>query len=132
MDKQPQPVPPIFQPEVAAEAVFWSAHHRRRELWVGFPAVKAILGTRIIPGLLDRMLASKAYSGQHTDQPLPKGRKDNLYEPVPGDHGAHGRFDDHAKSSSWQYWLTTHRWVMVAMSLLVLVLLGVGLSLIVS
>ncbi len=128
MDKQPQPLPPIFQPEVAANAIVWSAHHRRRELWVGFPAVKAILGTRVLPGLLDRMLASRAYSGQHTDRPLPPGRKDNLYMPVPGDHGAHGRFDERASSSSWQYWLTTHRWAMVAAAIVALLLLGILLA----
>lgn len=118
--KQPQPVPPIFQPELAAEAIVWAAEHRRRELWVGFPAVKAILGTRIIPGLLDRMLARRAYSGQFGDQPLPPDRQDNLYQPVQGDHGAHGRFDDSAKRSSRQIWLATHRGATAAMLALLL------------
>lgn len=108
-DKEPQPVPPIFQPELAADAIVWAAAHRRREVWVGFPAVKAILGTRVIPGWLDRLLARRAYSGQLTDRPLPGGRKDNLHQPVPGDHGAHGRFDGQAKPFSAQFWLTTHR-----------------------
>jgi NAD(P)-dependent dehydrogenase (short-subunit alcohol dehydrogenase family) len=130
LKQQPQPVPPIFQPEVAAEAVYWSVHHRRRELWVGFPAVKAILGTRIVPGMIDRILARSAYSGQHTDRPLPPGRKDNLYEPVTGDHGAHGRFDERARSSSWQLWLTTHRWAMVGAALLVLLVLGLLLAMV--
>jgi len=128
LPKQPQPVPPIFQPEIAARAVVWSAMHRRRELWVGFPAVKAILGTRIVPGMIDRMLAHTGYSGQHTDQALPPGRKDNLYDPVPGDHGAHGRFDDRASSSSWQVWLTTHRWAMVLAAFLALLVLGLLLA----
>jgi NAD(P)-dependent dehydrogenase (short-subunit alcohol dehydrogenase family) len=110
MDRQPQPVPPIFQPEVAAEAIVWAAQHRRRELWVGFPTVKAILATRIMPGLLDKFLASKAYSGQQADTPLPPERQDNLYRPVSDDHGAHGRFDAQAKTSNWHLWLTTHRW----------------------
>jgi NAD(P)-dependent dehydrogenase (short-subunit alcohol dehydrogenase family) len=129
LKKQPQPVPPIFQPEVAAEAAYWSALHRRRELWVGFPAVKAILATRLVPGLADRILAGQGYTGQHTDQPLPAGRKDNLYEPVPGDHGAHGRFDHRARSSSRQLWWTTHRWAMVAVALVALLVLGVLLVL---
>ncbi|TFV88420.1 SDR family NAD(P)-dependent oxidoreductase [Oxalobacteraceae bacterium OM1] len=128
MRKQPQPVPPIFQPEVAAEAVYWSAHHRRRELWVGFPAVKAILAQRIVPGLIDRLLARRGYSGQHTDQPLPPGRRDNLYEPVPGDHGAHGRFDARSRDSSGQLWLTTHRTTLAAFALAALVGLGVRRS----
>jgi hypothetical protein len=126
LNKQPQPLPPIFQPEIAARAIVWSSRHRRRELWVGFPAVKAILGTRVVPGMLDRLLASRAYSGQHTDQPLPAGRKDNLYAPVPGDHGAHGRFDARAGAFSWQFWLTTHRWGMVVVA--GLLLLGVLLA----
>ena len=124
MRKQPQPVPPIFQPELAAEAIVWSALNRRRELWVGFPAVKAILGTRVAPGMIDRMLARRGYSGQHTDAPLPPGRKDNLYHPVPGDHGAHGRFDRRARSSSWQYRLPTHRATAGAAALFALGLLG--------
>ncbi|HET9651927.1 MAG TPA: SDR family oxidoreductase, partial [Usitatibacter sp.] len=107
--KQPQPVPPIFQPEVAAEGIFYAATHRRRELWVGWPAAKAILANKFLPGLLDRILARRGYDGQHTDEPLPPGRRDNLYAPVPGDHGAHGRFDARAKPVSTQLWLSTHR-----------------------
>src|SRR3954468_17743747 len=109
MAKQPQPLPPIFQPEVAAKAIYYAATHRRRELWVGWPAIKAIVGTRLLPGLGDRILATEAYRGQHTDEPLPPGRRDNLYSPVPGDHGAHGRFDARARPRSTQVWLTTHR-----------------------
>jgi hypothetical protein len=109
MTKQPQPLPPIFQPEVAAEAIYFAATHRRREVWVGWPAIKAIVGTRLLPGLGDRILASEGYRGQHTDEPLPPGRRDNLYAPVAGDHGAHGRFDARAKERSRQVWLTTHR-----------------------
>jgi NAD(P)-dependent dehydrogenase (short-subunit alcohol dehydrogenase family) len=112
--KQPQPVPPIFQPEVAAEGIYYAATHRRRELWVGWPAVKAILATRVFPGLLDRILAKVGYDGQHTDDPLPPGRRDNLYEPVAGDHGAHGRFDARARPHSVQLWLDMHRGALLA------------------
>jgi NAD(P)-dependent dehydrogenase (short-subunit alcohol dehydrogenase family) len=112
--KQPQPVPPIFQPEVAAEGIFHAALHPRRELWVGWPAVKAILGTRVVPGLIDRLLATRGYDGQHTDAPLPRGRRDNLYAPVPGDHGAHGRFDDRAREGSVQLWANMHRGALAA------------------
>jgi short-subunit dehydrogenase len=109
MDKQPQPVPPIFQPELAAEAIYFAATHRRREVWVGWPAAKAILANRVVPGLLDRLLARTAYDGQHTDDPLPPDRQDNLYEPVAGDHGAHGRFDKRSRTDSTQLWMTKHR-----------------------
>jgi len=114
MTRRPQPLPPIFQPEVAARAVYYAATHRRREVWVGFPAVKAILATKLFPGVLDWLLASKAYKGQHTDEPLPPQRPDNLYAPVPGDHGAHGRFDARAKPRSAQAWLSMHRAGIVA------------------
>lgn len=108
-DRQPQPVPPIFQPELAAEAIVWAATHRRRELWVGFPAVKAILANFLIPGFLDRLLASRAYEGQLTKERNSPGRKDNLHAPVPEDRGAHGRFDSQAKATSWHYRMTIHR-----------------------
>jgi NAD(P)-dependent dehydrogenase (short-subunit alcohol dehydrogenase family) len=109
MTKQPRPMGKIFQPEVAARGVYWAATHRRRELWIGWPAVQAIVGTRLIPGFLDRLLGRTAVDGQHTNQPLPPNRPDNLWQPVAGDHGAHGRFDAQARDSSTQYWLTTHR-----------------------
>ena len=119
MAKQPQPLPPIFQPEVAARGIYFAATHRRREVWVGWPAIKAIVGTRLLPGLGDWILASEAYSGQHTDEPLPPGRRDNLYAPVPGDHGAHGRFDARAKRHSIQLKLTMNR---------AAILVGMGLA----
>jgi hypothetical protein len=111
---RPRPMGKIFQPEVAARAIHWAATHRRRELWVGLPAVQAILGTRMFPGLLDRLLGHTAWEGQHTDEPLPLGRLDNLHQPVPGDHGAHGRFDALAHAHSPQLWLDTHRGVVAA------------------
>jgi NAD(P)-dependent dehydrogenase (short-subunit alcohol dehydrogenase family) len=114
LDKRPRPMGRIFQPEVAAQAVYWAATHRRREVWVGAPAVQAILGTKVFPGFLDRMLGRTAVDGQHTDEPLPPGRRDNLYSPVPGDHGAHGRFDKLAHSSSAQWTLSRHRYAFVA------------------
>jgi NAD(P)-dependent dehydrogenase (short-subunit alcohol dehydrogenase family) len=126
--KQPQPVPPIFQPEVAAEGIYHAAIHPRRELWVGWPAVKAILGTRVIPGFLDRLLAKTGYDGQHTDDPLPPGRRDNLYAPVPGDHGAHGRFDARSKPYSVQLWLNLHR-AAIASGLALLAGIGGGVAL---
>jgi NAD(P)-dependent dehydrogenase (short-subunit alcohol dehydrogenase family) len=104
-----QPVPPIFTPELMAEAIHWAAHQRRREVWVGMPVVKAILGNRMAPGLLDQYLASVGYEGQQTDEPEDPNRPHNLWEPVPGDHGAAGRFGDRASGWSGQLWATRHR-----------------------
>ena len=109
LPRRPQPVPPIFQPEVAAEAIVWAAQHRRNELWVGWPAVKAIWGNKLIPRELDYYLARTGYDSQQTDEPVDQDRKDNLWEPLPGDHGAHGSFDNRAHRRSYQWWANTHR-----------------------
>lgn len=100
MPRRPQPVPPIFQPEVAADAIVFAASARRREVWVGGPAFKAILANKLVPGLLDRMLAKSGYDGQLAGEPAPAHARDNLFEPVPGDPGTHGRFDDRATDRS--------------------------------
>ena len=99
--RQAQPVAPIYQPEVAARAIRFAAFHPRRQFWVGFPALKAILANRIVPGLLDRYLAKVAYSGQLTDRPSDPEAPGNLFAPVPGPDAAHGRFDDRARVTSW-------------------------------
>ena len=110
-----QPVPPIFQPEVAAEAVYYAAHHRRRQIYVGLSTVKAIYGNKFVPGLLDRYLARTAYQAQQTPEPEPPDRPDNLWQPVPGDFEAHGRFDQRSRSSSPEVWASLHRrWVAAA------------------
>jgi NAD(P)-dependent dehydrogenase (short-subunit alcohol dehydrogenase family) len=109
MPLQPQPVPPIFQPEVAAEAIVWAARNHRRELYVGWPTVQAILGNKVAPGLADRYLARTGYESQQIDESVPPDRPDNLFESVPGDFAAHGRFDERAKPRSIQLWLTTRR-----------------------
>jgi short-subunit dehydrogenase len=105
----PQPVPPIFQPEVAAEAIVYAAAHPRRELVVGWPAVKAIYGEKVAPGLLDRILGRIGYDRQQTEEPLPGERAGNLFEPVPGDYSAHGTFDDQARSRSLLFELDRRR-----------------------
>jgi NAD(P)-dependent dehydrogenase (short-subunit alcohol dehydrogenase family) len=104
--RKAQPVPPIFQPEVAAEAIVWAAHHDRRSLMVGMPTVEAIVGNKIAPGWLDAYLAHTCYDAQMTDEPEDPGRPDNLWEPVDAgrDHGAHGTFDRRARDLSWQLW----------------------------
>ena len=116
-----QPVPPIFEPEVAARAIVFGAFNPRRQIWVGFPTVKAILANRIAPGLLDRYLASAGYEGQLSQQKLEPDAPSNLFEPVKGDYGAHGRFDDRAKDVSWEMFTSRHRdvmWGLIAIGLL--------------
>jgi hypothetical protein len=110
-----QPVPPIYQPEVAAEAIVWAAHHPRRELFVGFSTVKAIIGNKLAPWLGDWYLSRKGYAAQQTDDPADPHRPHNLWQPVPGDHGAHGAFDARAHDTSLQLWADTHRgWLALA------------------
>lgn len=126
MDHAPRPLPPIFEPEVAAGAIVWASQRARREVWVGWPAVKAILGNRVIPGLLDRMMAKSGFGGQLANRQLAPDRPDNLYEPVPGDHGARGRFSDSARARSWEFWLASHPAPTLAVSVAVLALIGVA------
>jgi NAD(P)-dependent dehydrogenase (short-subunit alcohol dehydrogenase family) len=127
LNKRPRPMGKIFQPEVAARSVYWAATHKRRELWVGWPAVQAIVGTQLMPGLLDRYLGSRGVKGQQSNEPLPPDRADNLYAPVPGDHGAHGRFGAQARTSSLQLWVNTHRMTALAVAAGAAWLLGMGL-----
>lgn len=106
-----QPVPPIFQPEVAADAIVFAATHRRREIYVGFPTVMAVIGNKIAPGFLDRYLARTGFKSQQTKQRKDENQPDNLWQPVPGDFGAHGAFDSRARRFSWQFWWDKHRLV---------------------
>jgi NADP-dependent 3-hydroxy acid dehydrogenase YdfG len=114
LPKEARPVPPIYQPEVAADAIAWIVEHPRRETWVGLPTVATIVANRIAPGLLDRYLGWAGYRSQQTDEPLDRDRPDNLFEPVPGDHGAHGVFGDQATSRSLQSWASRHRGALAA------------------
>jgi NAD(P)-dependent dehydrogenase (short-subunit alcohol dehydrogenase family) len=102
MPKVPQPMPPYYEPEVAADAVHWSAHNRRRELWVGGPTVKTIVGNKLAPWLVERVLAKQGYGGQQSDKPADPERVDNLTAPPSGDPGAHGPYDEKARTSSVQ------------------------------
>lgn len=108
LEKKARPVPPIFQPEVGARAIYYAAHHDRREIHVGWPTVEAIMGNKIAPGLLDRYLGRTGYASQQTSEPEDPGRPDNLWKPLAGDHGAHGVFDCQAKSRSYETWATLH------------------------
>jgi len=111
-----QPVPPIFQPEVAAQAIVYAAEHGRREIYVGWPTVKTIVGDKIVSNLLDRYLAKNGYTAQQTNEPADSNRPYNLWEPVDDaeDHGAHGVFDNRARSWSPQLWANTHRGLLAA------------------
>jgi hypothetical protein len=102
--RKPRPVGTVYQPEIAARAIVRAALRPRRESYVGWPAVQAVLGTMFFPGLLDRLFAHNAWKGQFSAEPVDlEHRVDNLYSPAPGDHGAHGRFDDEARRTSVQY-----------------------------
>jgi NAD(P)-dependent dehydrogenase (short-subunit alcohol dehydrogenase family) len=117
MPRRPRPVPPVYQPEVAARAIVWAAQHpHRRELWVGGSTVLTIVGNRLAPWLADRYLARTGYDSQQTDQPAGAERlhTDYLDTPLPGDHGSHGTFDDEATTRSPQLWLAKHRRVLAA------------------
>jgi NAD(P)-dependent dehydrogenase (short-subunit alcohol dehydrogenase family) len=112
----PRPVPPIFQPEVAARAIVHASEHYRREWYVGFPTTEAIIGDKIAPGLLDEYLAKTNYTAQQTNQPKSPDRQNNLWSPVDQDrdYGAHGDFDARARDFAVQWWLTTHRGLLAA------------------
>jgi NAD(P)-dependent dehydrogenase (short-subunit alcohol dehydrogenase family) len=127
-----QPVPPIYQPEVAAEALVYAADHpRRREYWVGGSTVGTLLANRVIPGLLDHYLARTGYKSQQTDQPRDPNQPANLWEPADGkdghDYGAHGDFDDKAHDRSYQVWAAQHRGVFAIAAGAALSLTGLGL-----
>ena len=112
-----QPVPPIFQPEVPARAIYRAAHSDRREVWVGGPTVKAIVGQRLIPGLLDVYLGKTGYGGQQTDEPRARGVDEhNLWQALDQDEdrGAHGVFDDRARAYSVQQWADRNRGLLAA------------------
>jgi short-subunit dehydrogenase len=112
MPHKAQPVPPIYQPEVAAEAIVFASKNNRREIYVGLPTVIAIIGNKLFPRLGDWYLGRTGVKGQQTSELADPNKPNNLYEPVGGDPGAHGRFDDRAHSFSPQLWTDMHRdWI---------------------
>ena len=122
LPRKAQPVPPIFQPEVAAEAIYFAAHNPRREFYVGAPSVAVISINKLAPGLLDYILARTGYDSQQYDGAEDPNRPNNLWQPVPGDHGAHGAFHARARSWSPQLWTSEHR------TLLALAAIALGIS----
>jgi len=127
LQRKAQPVPPIFQPEVAAQAVHYASNHRRREIYVGWPTVKAVVGNKLAAGLLDRYLASFCVNAQQTNEPADPNRPDNLWAPVDNeqDHGAHGSFDSRSKPMSLQLWANENRgWLTLAGSVFAAAICG--------
>jgi NAD(P)-dependent dehydrogenase (short-subunit alcohol dehydrogenase family) len=120
LPRKPKPVPPIYQPEVAAEAIVWAAHHYRRQWYVGASTTMAIIGDKITPGLADRYLAQQGYEAQQYNGPADHQRPNNLYDPLPGDHGAHGDFSKRSSDRCVQLWLSQHRaWLLAGGAILV-------------
>ncbi len=113
LDAHARPVPPVYQPETIAEGILWAARHAPRELWIGWSTMKAIVGQRFIPGLLDRYLARMAWRAQTTDI-APKPAEDNVDAPLPGDRGSRGIFGRIARRGSVELWLRTHRGALAA------------------
>lgn len=117
VEKHPRPVAPVYEPEVAARAVYWAAHHLRREVYVGVSSVATILGAKLAPGLLDRYLARSAWSGQMTPDRIRPDRPNNLYHTVDGGYEAHGEFGNEALSRSPQLWASMNKkWFLAALS----------------
>jgi NAD(P)-dependent dehydrogenase (short-subunit alcohol dehydrogenase family) len=108
LPREPQPVAPIYEPEVAARAVVWASEHPRRELWVGGSTAATLIANTLVPGLLDRYLGRTGYRSQQSDESTRPGHPTNLWKPVPGDRGAHGRFGEHSHARSIQFWLASH------------------------
>ena len=119
LPRKPKPMGQIYEPEVAARGIVWVTKHPRRELYIGYPTVQAIVGNKISPSLGDYVLANGGIKGQMTDEPADPNRKDNLWEPIPGDHGVHGPFSDKSWSFSPELWAAEHKGSVVAFALAV-------------
>ncbi len=130
LPRQPQPVPPCYQPEVAARAIVTAAHHpARREWWVGAPTAITVMGNALAPGLGDRYLARTGYDSQQTATPVQPDRPDNLFRALPGERSSHGDFDAKAKPRSVQWELTRHRRVLAGIGLGAGLTVGLGVGL---
>ena len=123
MPRRPQPVPPIYKPEIAADAIVWAASARRREISVGATTAAVIWTNKVASGLLDRYLARTGYDAQQTSEAADPERAHNLWHPLPGDHGAHGRFEGRSARRSPQTWVNK-RLPAIGLALAGLVALG--------
>lgn len=126
LDRAPRPLAPVFEPRLAGEAILRAALRPRREYWVGWPAAKAILGSRLLPALADHLAARKGFTGQLGSPATP--RAGNLLAPVPRPPGARGRFESEARYHSEQWWLTTHR-LAVALAIVAAAIAGIAAGL---
>ncbi len=127
LPRHPQPVPPIYQPEVAAKAIVAASREpARREWWVGASTAITLLGNALVPGLADRYLARTGFDSQQSGEPVQPHRPDNLFAPLPGEQGAHGDFDEQAKPRSVQWALTRHRRLLAGGAALAAMALGAG------
>lgn len=109
LPNKPQPMGKIYQPEVAARAILFAAKDGRREIFVGYPTIEAIVGNKIAPWFADYVLSKTGFKGQQTDEPADPNKPNNLWEPIPGDHGAHGNFGENAADFSPELWLSMNR-----------------------
>jgi hypothetical protein len=120
LPRKPQPVPPIYQPEVAADAIVWATHHYRRQWYVGGITAVSIAADKLVPSLFDRYLGRYGYDSQQYDGQDEPNRPNNLFVPVAGDHGAHGAFDSSSSNWSGQFWASKHRaWLLLGGALAV-------------
>lgn len=120
---KPRPMGKIYQPEVAARAIVFTAATKRRGFWVGYPTYEAILGNRLLPWYADWRLAKTGYKGQQTNEPAGPNRKNNVWAPIPGDHGAHGPFDSLAHNRSFTVWLSMNRGLAIFLGVVLLAIL---------
>lgn len=124
LPRKPQPIPPIYQPEVAAEAIVWATNHYRRQWYVGGSTVFAIIGDKIAPGIGDWYLAKRGYEAQQYDGMADQNQPNNLYEPLSGNFGVHGDFDLSASNRSFQFWISRYRkWFFALFAVLFLIYL---------
>ncbi len=114
LPRKGRPMGKVFQPEVAAQAIYFASQNNRREVFVGVPTLEAIIGNKLVPELGDWVLSRNGYEGQQTQEPEDRNRPDNLWEPLPGDRGAHGRFDPQAHEFCPQLWATKNKPLVLA------------------
>lgn len=115
LPNEPKPMGKIYEPELVAKVVVEVAKHPKREVYVGYSTVKTIVGNKVLPAFLDNYLAKTGFNGQQTDEPVSPNRKNNLYKPLAGDHGARGNFAAEATNTSVETWMATHRKVTLGM-----------------
>ncbi len=129
LPNKPRPMGQVYQPEVAARAIVFAASHNRREVWVGYPTFQAIIGNKLAPWFVDRVLANTGFDGQQTDTPVSEDRRNNVWEPVPEDRGAHGNFAHIASNKSYTLWASINRNLVRAVAGLAAVGIGLALAL---